>query len=373
MDMSVGVLDHYNVSTRKLPETIRFYEEVLGFKNGPRPPFNFPGAWLYSAGHPGAAHQRHLADRPRAARRFRRDRSRGVRQPRLRGDEEASRRPGHRAPRQPGAEQHPLADFPPRPEQRGDRAEFRNQERDRSARPWRSIFWSASRPARGCSAPPSCCARRASISSSATSTATTAPTGSCAISPHKKVPVISIDNKVSLFESNAIAEYLDETITPRLHPEDPVQRAINRAWTDYLPTFSEMVTGQAYSEDEAEYKRRHRENPAGVREARRRAEDAERAGAVLQRREVFAGRCRLCAVPAALLLPRSHQAARRDREVPAGEGLGRGADEAAVDAFVPGGGVRGALSAEREAAEEISVAVHRRRRGGGGIGAALGA
>jgi glutathione S-transferase len=59
---------------------------------------------------------------------------------------------------------------------------------------------------------------------------------------------------VSLFESNAINEYLDETIAPRLHPEDPVQRAINRAWTDYLPTFSEMVTGQAYAGDEAEYK-----------------------------------------------------------------------------------------------------------------------
>lgn len=52
MDMSVGVLDHYNVSTRKLPETIKFYEEVLGFKNGARPPFNFPGAWLYSSDHP---------------------------------------------------------------------------------------------------------------------------------------------------------------------------------------------------------------------------------------------------------------------------------------------------------------------------------
>ncbi len=75
-----------------------------------------------------------------------------------------------------------------------------------------------------------------------------------AISPHKKVPVLSVDGKVSLFESNAINEYLDETIAPRLHPEDPVQRAINRAWTDYLPTFSEMVTGQAYAEDEAEYK-----------------------------------------------------------------------------------------------------------------------
>jgi glutathione S-transferase len=75
-----------------------------------------------------------------------------------------------------------------------------------------------------------------------------------AISPHKKVPVLSVDGKVSLFESNAINEYLDETIAPRLHPEDPVQRAINRAWTDYLPTFAEMVTGQAYSEDETEYK-----------------------------------------------------------------------------------------------------------------------
>ena len=52
MDMSVGVLDHYNLSTRKLKETVQFYEDVLGFKNGPRPPFNFPGAWLYSAGHP---------------------------------------------------------------------------------------------------------------------------------------------------------------------------------------------------------------------------------------------------------------------------------------------------------------------------------
>ena len=52
MDIDVGLLDHYNVSTRKLGETIRFYEDVLGLENGPRPPFNFPGAWLYSAGHP---------------------------------------------------------------------------------------------------------------------------------------------------------------------------------------------------------------------------------------------------------------------------------------------------------------------------------
>ena len=52
MKMSVGVLDHYNVSTRKLDETVHFYESVLGFTDGPRPPFNFPGAWLYSSGRP---------------------------------------------------------------------------------------------------------------------------------------------------------------------------------------------------------------------------------------------------------------------------------------------------------------------------------
>jgi glutathione S-transferase len=74
-----------------------------------------------------------------------------------------------------------------------------------------------------------------------------------AISPHKKVPVLRIDDAVSLFESNAIAEYLDETVAPRLHPNDPVDRAVNRAWTDYVPTFAETVTGAAYADTEADY------------------------------------------------------------------------------------------------------------------------
>ena len=52
MSMNVGLLDHYNVSTRNLKDTVKFYEDELGFVNGPRPPFDFPGAWLYSAGHP---------------------------------------------------------------------------------------------------------------------------------------------------------------------------------------------------------------------------------------------------------------------------------------------------------------------------------
>jgi glutathione S-transferase len=74
-----------------------------------------------------------------------------------------------------------------------------------------------------------------------------------AISPHKKVPVLRLDDRISLFESNAIAEFLDETVPPRLHPEDSIARAVNRAWTDYVPTFAGMVTATAYADTKADY------------------------------------------------------------------------------------------------------------------------
>ena len=48
--VSVGVLDHFNIRTRNLAETVRFYEEVLGLEKGARPNFAFPGAWMYSEG-----------------------------------------------------------------------------------------------------------------------------------------------------------------------------------------------------------------------------------------------------------------------------------------------------------------------------------
>jgi catechol 2,3-dioxygenase-like lactoylglutathione lyase family enzyme len=50
--MSVGVLDHYNLRTRKFKETVLFYEDILGLENGARPNFSFPGAWMYSDGKP---------------------------------------------------------------------------------------------------------------------------------------------------------------------------------------------------------------------------------------------------------------------------------------------------------------------------------
>lgn len=49
------------------------------------------------------------------------------------------------------------------------------------------------------------------------------------ISPLGQVPVLRVDDVV-LFESAVINEYLDETTLPRMHPEDPLRRAHNRAW-----------------------------------------------------------------------------------------------------------------------------------------------
>ena len=102
--MEVGQLDHYNVSTRKLKETVQFYEDVLGFKNGPRPPFNFPGAWLYSGSHP-VLHLNDIAgtDKEQPPTSGVIDHvafgSRG-----FEDMQEAPHRQGHPAPRQPGAQ-----------------------------------------------------------------------------------------------------------------------------------------------------------------------------------------------------------------------------------------------------------------------------
>jgi glutathione S-transferase len=74
-----------------------------------------------------------------------------------------------------------------------------------------------------------------------------------AISPHNKVPVLRIGDRTSLFESGAIAEYLDDAHGPRLHPADPIQRAVNRAWIEYMPTFVDISSSHAYADSEADF------------------------------------------------------------------------------------------------------------------------
>lgn len=46
--MTVTAMNHFTVLTDDLPATLAFYEEHLNLKPGARPPFTFPGAWLYA-------------------------------------------------------------------------------------------------------------------------------------------------------------------------------------------------------------------------------------------------------------------------------------------------------------------------------------
>ena len=46
--MPIERLDHVNLRTTRLDEMVSWYEQVVGLKTGPRPPFEFAGAWLYA-------------------------------------------------------------------------------------------------------------------------------------------------------------------------------------------------------------------------------------------------------------------------------------------------------------------------------------
>jgi catechol 2,3-dioxygenase-like lactoylglutathione lyase family enzyme len=45
-------MNHFTVLTDDLERTLGFYVDGLGLQVGPRPPFDFPGAWLYVDGRP---------------------------------------------------------------------------------------------------------------------------------------------------------------------------------------------------------------------------------------------------------------------------------------------------------------------------------
>jgi glutathione S-transferase len=63
-----------------------------------------------------------------------------------------------------------------------------------------------------------------------------------AISPLGKTPVLLAD-ETPIFESAAIIEYLDDTIAPRLHPDDALTRARHRAWIEFGSTILNDIAG----------------------------------------------------------------------------------------------------------------------------------
>ena len=71
-----------------------------------------------------------------------------------------------------------------------------------------------------------------------------------AISPTGKVPLLVVDRVHVLFESAAICDYLDETLEPRFHPEDPIERAQHRAWIEFASCALNDIWGLYTARDE---------------------------------------------------------------------------------------------------------------------------
>lgn len=63
--MPLERLDHVNLRTSKLDAMVEWYGRALGMVSGARPPFPFPGAWLYAGDHP-AVHLVGVDDEPAA-------------------------------------------------------------------------------------------------------------------------------------------------------------------------------------------------------------------------------------------------------------------------------------------------------------------
>lgn len=76
-----------------------------------------------------------------------------------------------------------------------------------------------------------------------------------ALSPLGKVPLLRVGGR-TLFESAAICDYLDETIAPRLHPEDPIARAQHRAWIAFASTVLDDIAGLYNAPDAEAFERK---------------------------------------------------------------------------------------------------------------------
>ena len=71
------------------------------------------------------------------------------------------------------------------------------------------------------------------------------------ISPLGKVPLLRL-GETTLFESAVINEYLDEITPPSLHPDDPLDKALNRAWIEFASelTMNQYRLAMAVTEDD---------------------------------------------------------------------------------------------------------------------------
>jgi glutathione S-transferase len=89
------------------------------------------------------------------------------------------------------------------------------------------------------------------------------------LSPLGKTPVLQVEGE-ALFESAVICEYLDETRPPRLHPDDAIERARERAWMEFGSAVLSGIAVLYSAADDAALEQAH----AALRERFERVEGA---------------------------------------------------------------------------------------------------
>jgi len=70
------------------------------------------------------------------------------------------------------------------------------------------------------------------------------------VSPLGKTPVLLAGGE-AIFESAVICEYLDETVAPRLHPDDALRRARHRGWMEFGSALLNAIAAFYNAPDEA--------------------------------------------------------------------------------------------------------------------------
>lgn len=73
-----------------------------------------------------------------------------------------------------------------------------------------------------------------------------------ALSPTGKTPLLRVGEQ-SIFESAVICEYLEDTLSPGLHPVDPLQRAKHRAWIEFASTILNTIWSFYTARDSTAY------------------------------------------------------------------------------------------------------------------------
>lgn len=71
-----------------------------------------------------------------------------------------------------------------------------------------------------------------------------------ALSPLGRTPVLQVEEQ-ALFESAVICDYLDEAHAPRLHPEDALARAHERAWVEFASAVLQTIAAWYNAPDAA--------------------------------------------------------------------------------------------------------------------------